>query len=165
MNKTTRKPTYDKRLESRLTALERQFFATLRKRISRTRSASSHAPIEFLDMVADSEVDELAARSAESDSLKIDEIEDALRLLRVGRYGMCERCGKKILARRLLARPFATLCIRCRRQQEREAPPAEQWGLRSNGANIQLDLDQSEPDEATPVLESLLEDAEIKDIF
>ncbi|NKZ03853.1 TraR/DksA family transcriptional regulator [Actinomadura latina] len=41
------------------------------------------------------------------------DIEDALRRLRDGTYGTCERCGGPVGADRLDARPAARTCITC----------------------------------------------------
>jgi DnaK suppressor protein len=48
----------------------------------------------------------------------IAKIEDALRRLEDGSYGVCEECGEKIGAARLKARPVTTLCIDCKSVQE-----------------------------------------------
>jgi RNA polymerase-binding protein DksA len=40
-------------------------------------------------------------------------IDDALRRLDEGGYGICERCGRGIGAERLAARPAATTCVAC----------------------------------------------------
>jgi DnaK suppressor protein len=40
-------------------------------------------------------------------------LDDALRRLAEGRYGVCDRCGQPIGVDRLAARPTATTCIRC----------------------------------------------------
>jgi RNA polymerase-binding protein DksA len=47
-------------------------------------------------------------------------VEDALRKLDAGTYGICERCGQPIDVERLRALPFARLCIRCKTEEERE---------------------------------------------
>lgn len=47
-------------------------------------------------------------------------IEDALRRLENGEYGICEECGEKIGIERLKARPVTTLCIECKSSQEIE---------------------------------------------
>jgi len=47
-------------------------------------------------------------------------VEDALRKLDAGTYGICERCGQPIGVERLRALPFARLCIRCKTEEERE---------------------------------------------
>jgi DnaK suppressor protein len=48
----------------------------------------------------------------------IAKIEEALRRLEDGSYGVCEECGEKIGAARLKARPVTTLCIDCKSVQE-----------------------------------------------
>ena len=48
----------------------------------------------------------------------IAKIEEALRRLEDGSYGVCEKCGEKIGAARLKARPVTTLCIDCKSVQE-----------------------------------------------
>jgi RNA polymerase-binding transcription factor DksA len=40
-------------------------------------------------------------------------LDDALRRLDEGRYGVCDRCGQPIGAERLAARPAAVTCVRC----------------------------------------------------
>ncbi|MEU4237131.1 TraR/DksA C4-type zinc finger protein [Actinoplanes sp. NPDC026619] len=44
---------------------------------------------------------------------RITEVDDALRRLDAGSYGVCERCGQPIAADRLVARPFARWCMNC----------------------------------------------------
>jgi DnaK suppressor protein len=47
-------------------------------------------------------------------------IEDALKRLDEGEYGICESCGENIGLERLKARPVTTLCIDCKSTQEVE---------------------------------------------
>lgn len=47
-------------------------------------------------------------------------IQEALRRLDEGEYGICEACGEKIAIARLKARPVTTLCIDCKSDQEIE---------------------------------------------
>ena len=49
----------------------------------------------------------------------LQEIEAALKRIEDGTYGQCTNCGKQIAPERLEARPYATLCIDCQREQER----------------------------------------------
>ncbi len=44
---------------------------------------------------------------------RIAEVDDALRRVDAGTYGVCERCGRPIAPDRLAARPFARHCITC----------------------------------------------------
>lgn len=47
-------------------------------------------------------------------------IQEALRRLDEGEYGICETCGREIGIARLKARPVTTLCIECKSEQEIE---------------------------------------------
>ena len=55
----------------------------------------------------------------EMKSATLAKIDEALRRLEHGRYGVCEDCGCVIAAARLKAVPFAGLCRECQEQQER----------------------------------------------
>jgi len=43
----------------------------------------------------------------------------ALRRLDDGTYGICESCGNPIPAKRLMARPEATMCVDCQEEHDR----------------------------------------------
>jgi len=47
------------------------------------------------------------------------QIERALVKLESGTYGFCDKCGKSISEGRLEIAPFATLCVDCKRLEER----------------------------------------------
>lgn len=49
----------------------------------------------------------------------LSQIDRALAKLENGSYGQCDKCGKPIGEDRLQAAPFATLCIDCKRLEER----------------------------------------------
>ncbi len=55
--------------------------------------------------------------SSEQDVLY--EIDDALRRIDLGSYGVCEACGKAIEKARLAALPFAKMCISCKSESEK----------------------------------------------
>ena len=46
-------------------------------------------------------------------------IDDALARIEAGTYGTCVSCGAQIPPERLEAMPWATLCIDCKRKEER----------------------------------------------
>ncbi len=54
------------------------------------------------------------------DRLKSDlkEIESALKKIKKGTYGLCERCGKPIDAGRLEVKPQAVYCLKCESEIE-----------------------------------------------
>jgi DnaK suppressor protein len=49
----------------------------------------------------------------------ISQIDRALQKLETGTYGSCDKCGRPISDERLKVAPFATLCIECKRREER----------------------------------------------
>jgi DnaK suppressor protein len=63
-------------------------------------------------------------------------IDEAIRRLERGVYGICAECGGEIAAARLKALPFATLCVSCQQREEsqqaelRDARPHETAALR-----------------------------------
>ncbi len=50
----------------------------------------------------------------------LNKIEKTLEKIGQGTYGECEGCGDEIGAKRLVARPVASLCIACKDEQERD---------------------------------------------
>ena len=56
----------------------------------------------------------------ESDFQRLRFIEQALKALDRGQYGVCVRCGEDINDKRLMAVPWATLCITCQEEAEKE---------------------------------------------
>ena len=57
-------------------------------------------------------------RLHERERFLMHKIEEALRRIEDGSYGSCEECGEALDAKRLEARPVATLCIACKEDQE-----------------------------------------------
>jgi DnaK suppressor protein len=60
---------------------------------------------------------ELALESGVQGILEM--VEEALRKIQKGTYGVCESCGKPIDGNRLRAIPYARLCIKCKEREER----------------------------------------------
>jgi DnaK suppressor protein len=50
----------------------------------------------------------------------IGKVQDALRKIGDGSYGVCESCGEPIGVKRLLARPVTSFCINCKSEMEAE---------------------------------------------
>jgi DnaK suppressor protein len=64
----------------------------------------------------DREIDSTLEENSENVLAAIDA---ALQRIQDGTYGKCVNCGKEIGEERLAALPWATLCINCRRLEER----------------------------------------------
>jgi DnaK suppressor protein len=50
----------------------------------------------------------------------IGKVQEALKKIHEGSYGICESCGEPIGIKRLLARPVTSLCINCKAEMEAE---------------------------------------------
>jgi DnaK suppressor protein len=66
--------------------------------------------------MVDREVDDSLEVNAEQ---LVHEIDLALVRIDAGTYGTCANCGRQIPEERLQAVPYATLCVECRRIEER----------------------------------------------
>lgn len=87
---------------------------------------------DSIDSLKDSECkDEFDYAEVSSDSFKegiianqqikeLNEIEDALKRIEKGTYGICEMCDESIAIGRLRAKPFAKYCTPCREIHEQE---------------------------------------------
>lgn len=50
---------------------------------------------------------------------KLIQTRKALTRIKIGRYGICEKCGKMIDTDRLMVMPEATVCVACEKKKER----------------------------------------------
>jgi RNA polymerase-binding protein DksA len=62
---------------------------------------------------------EMASTLEENSTHVLGAIDAALARIDDGTFGVCQRCGQPIAEERLEALPWATLCIDCKREQER----------------------------------------------
>jgi len=70
--------------------------------------------------VASSEASQtLNLRLRDRESMLLSKIQKTLKKMDDGEFGICESCGNEIRTERLKARPVATLCIRCKEEQEK----------------------------------------------
>ena len=61
---------------------------------------------------------EVSSKLVQSESRELAQIERAIARLKEGKYGICEGCDGRISRDRLLAVPYAMLCIKCQRAIE-----------------------------------------------
>ncbi len=84
------------------------------------RAAVEDIGVKDLADVASNDID---ARTLEAvgtkDKLRLQRIESALVRLENGRFGVCVGCGSKIDNKRLIAIPYAVMCIDCQSSSER----------------------------------------------
>ncbi|OCL83360.1 RNA polymerase-binding protein DksA [Arcobacter porcinus] len=73
--------------------------------------------LDYADFVSDSFTQGMIANH-QLEELK--QIEDALKKIKDGSYGICDMCGVNIPLGRLKAKPFAKFCTECRTVFEQE---------------------------------------------
>jgi len=88
--------------------------------LSLLKELRAQASGDVVDAALDSVQDEISSQLAEVESRELARIEIALERMRDGQYGICEACQINIPMARLNALPYATLCIKCQREAERE---------------------------------------------
>lgn len=74
---------------------------------------------DVIDAALDAAQDEISSQLAEVESRELTNIEVALERMRSGEYGHCEGCNGAIPLARLQALPYATMCIQCQREAEK----------------------------------------------
>jgi RNA polymerase-binding transcription factor DksA len=87
----------------------------LRSNRSGNQSYSNH----MADIGTDAMEQEQAFLHASKGTDYLLALEDALKRIEKGTYGVCENCGSKIPARRLEAYLAARLCVQCKSQMEK----------------------------------------------
>src|SRR2546425_5728861 len=97
-------------------------YQKLIRSINRNRLAEEEIKLENTedegDLATISHNKELLYNLHESDFARLRFIGEAIKALDRGQYGKCVHCGNDINERRLLAVPWAALCIRCQEETE-----------------------------------------------
>ena len=111
-----------------LLIIERAKFAGEIKAIAQETSKSpreasgdlSAYTVHMADMSADAYEREVSMNIVSSEQEVLYQIDDALKRIDEGTFGICEQCTKPITMSRLKAVPYASLCIKCQRDKERK---------------------------------------------
>ncbi|MBI3330667.1 MAG: TraR/DksA C4-type zinc finger protein [Candidatus Omnitrophica bacterium] len=77
--------------------------------------------VHMADMAADTYERELSMDLVSSEQQILYQIDDALKRLDDGSYGICQQCNNPITMSRLKAVPYASLCISCQRTKEQKS--------------------------------------------
>ena len=76
--------------------------------------------VHMADMAADTYERELSMNIASSEQQILYQIDEALKRLDDGSFGLCQQCNQPIAMSRLKAVPYASLCIECQRAKEQK---------------------------------------------
>jgi len=123
------------RLKKTLTAEHEGLVRTM----TRNRAAEAEILIEKTedegDLALISHNKELLYNLHESDFRRLKAIEDALKRMDREEYGVCTECGEDINEKRLVAVPWATMCIACQEEEERDSDTAMAGVTRQSRTN------------------------------
>jgi DnaK suppressor protein len=131
----------DKRKLTRLRKTLTGQYENLVDSLNRNREAGEEIRLEKTedegDLALISHNKELLYNLAETDFRRLKAIEDALKKMDREEYGECAGCGEDINEKRLVAIPWATMCIECQEVDERENSTESMAGVTrpSAGAN------------------------------
>lgn len=87
--------------------------------LSATSSESNSLPTHIADLGSDSFEQELTLNLVGTEKEALQRIATALERIGDGSYGLCEDCGDPIPDVRLEAIPYASLCVECATERER----------------------------------------------
>jgi DnaK suppressor protein len=75
--------------------------------------------LDETDMTSSELETSMRMRLRNREALFLKKINEALRRIADGSFGLCDECGEDIEPRRLDARPTASCCVSCKEEQER----------------------------------------------
>lgn len=111
-------------LDSKTLERIREMLFRMRERLTGQISALSDESLKYVDdSSSEDRTDdfdrEFALNLVSTEQESVFEIDNALRRIKEGSYGMCDLCGCAIEKPRLQALPFARMCIKCQSAQEK----------------------------------------------
>ena len=88
-----------------------------RANIDQLKEQEINDELDYAELISDSFTEGMIANH-QIDELR--QIEESLRKIEIGTYGICDMCGVVIPLGRLKAKPFAKFCTECRTVYEHE---------------------------------------------
>lgn len=109
-----------KQFEARLSTRRDHLLKAIQRRLQECRDSGGYRLPDIIDMASLTSLDQLGMIVTQTEVKELREIDDALSRIRSGSYGVCRNCGRAIRKDRLKALPFATLCVKCKEEEEEE---------------------------------------------
>jgi RNA polymerase-binding protein DksA len=91
----------------------------VRLRLNEFKNSGGDRLTDTADIASNLIEDEIVMSIAQGEAREIAQIDEALKKIQKGKYGICECCGKSINKQRLMAIPFVNLCVKCKEDEER----------------------------------------------
>jgi YteA family regulatory protein len=134
-------------LERRIQSITERSSISLKDSVEELSSYDNHSP----DLASETFERSKDIGLKDKSKILLVKVNHALDQMKDGSYGKCERCGKAIDVERLKAVPYTTLCIDCRKIEEksdknRERPVEEEVLIYPFGRSFLDDTDQNQYD-------------------
>lgn len=133
-----------KELQTRLSTRKNQLVAGIKRRLKECTDSGGYRLPDVIDIASLASVDQLSMLVAETELKELKQIEDALARIEAGSYGICRSCGNPIRKDRLKAIPYATLCVKCKEEEEE----FEQENLGRERWRPEIEFTETEQDES-----------------
>jgi len=119
--KQTRKPktTWKGQIKEQLLQMRKELLQEVSQSMRAESDHLKHDIGDFYDHASSDRDRELALMLADRDRGKLALVDDALKRIDAGTYGICESCDEEIDKERLSAMLFTKLCLSCQEELER----------------------------------------------
>lgn len=104
--------------KERLLSQKKQILESSKKVLEQDLNVSRDDLPDEIDLASAELSKSLMLRLNDRERALLPKIEKALQKIESGEYGICESCGGEIGTARLEVRPFASLCIKCKEEEE-----------------------------------------------
>ena len=112
------------RLKELLLSEKRRLWSEVRRELFDKVGGELHSQYDFPQDVGEQglidQLEDTGMAAADIRRQELTRMDDALRRLAAGTYGLCEECGAEIAEERLRVAPYAPCCVGC--QTRREGP-------------------------------------------
>jgi DnaK suppressor protein len=109
-----------KRFQEMLEEKRRSVLDRARQTLSENMTLDTNDLPDEMDLAASEYIQSFEFRLRGREKSLLTKLDNALKKIEEGTFGVCEVCEEPIGKKRLEARPETTLCIRCKEDQERD---------------------------------------------
>ncbi len=93
---------------------------SINEEVNGIQGGQGHHLADVEDLASEATDESIVSSIIEMESIELEQIERALDALDDGEYGICDACNEPINIERLEALPFASMCISCKREEEKK---------------------------------------------
>lgn len=107
-------------LKKKLLERKETILKKMRQYYEESQEVESNIAQDAVDRAESSYTKEFLLSLTDAEREQLTLINEALRRLARGNYGMCQSCGQPITKKRLEIVPWAPLCVECQQKKEKE---------------------------------------------